>query len=211
MTGVYTIPAVASTLPNENIRTPLRTVADHLEKTRSILDLSDVNDESSGTDSESTERANFKKCTENKFHRDLNNYILCLTDLIPTLEEGLREVDLAGRIQEDQADAIIFHVTEAATCTCTMQMINLCGQDIAKTFYEEKELISWHTPSNLFDGFDLFLCKYLLWYVQTVRYRTIATALPMLPTLVLVAYQCYRPLRTIVLVKCEYWAPLSDQ
>jgi hypothetical protein len=114
MTGVYTIPAVASTLPNENIRTPLRTVADHLEKTRSILDLPTLNDESSETDSESTERANFTKCTENKFHRDLNNSILCLTDLIPTLEEGLREVDLAGRIQEDQADAIIFHVTEAA-------------------------------------------------------------------------------------------------
>jgi hypothetical protein len=29
-------------------------------------------------------------------------------------------------------------------------MIKLFGQDIAKTFYQEKELVAWHTPSNLF-------------------------------------------------------------
>jgi hypothetical protein len=54
--------------------------------------------------------------------------------------------------------------------------------------------------SNPFDRFDLFLCKYLLWYVRTVRYRTIATALPTLLTLVLVVYQRYRTHRTLVLV-----------
>jgi hypothetical protein len=83
---------------------------------------------------------------------------------------------------------------------CTIQMINLYGQDKAKTFYQGKEPIAWHVPSNLFDRFDVFLCKYLLWYVRTVRYRTIATALPTLPTPVLVAYQRYRPPRTVVLV-----------
>jgi hypothetical protein len=60
-------------------------------------------------------------------------------------------------------------------------MINLYGQDIAKTFYQEKEPVRWLTPSNLVDRFYIS-CKYSLWYVQTVRYRTIATALPTLPT-----------------------------
>jgi hypothetical protein len=40
--------------------------------------------------------------------------------------------------------------------TCTIQMINLYGQDVAKTFYQERELISWHSSSNLFDRFDLY-------------------------------------------------------
>jgi hypothetical protein len=83
---------------------------------------------------------------------------------------------------------------------CTIQIYHLYGQDIAKTFYQEKEPMSWHTPRNIFGRFDLFLYKYSLSCVRTVRYRTIATALPTLPTLVLVAYQRYQTSPTVVLV-----------
>jgi hypothetical protein len=42
--------------------------------------------------------------------------------------------------------------------TCTIQIYYLYGQDIAKTFYQERELISWHTSSNLFNRFNLYCC-----------------------------------------------------
>jgi hypothetical protein len=32
---------------------------------------------------------------------------------------------------------------------CTIQIYHLYGQDIAKTFNQEKEPMSWHTPSNI--------------------------------------------------------------
>jgi hypothetical protein len=103
-----------------------------------------------------------------------------------------------------------YRIEVSVRSICTIQMINMYGQDKAKTFFKEKEPITWHMPSNLFDRFDLFLCKYLLWYVRTVRYRTIATALPTPPMPVLVAYQRYRPSRTVLLVSLRTLAPRTN-
>jgi hypothetical protein len=55
---------------------------------------------------------------------------------------------------------------------CTIQMINLKGQDIAKTFYHEQALISWHTSSNLFDRFDSYFYVYI-YYGTYERYATV--------------------------------------
>jgi hypothetical protein len=55
---------------------------------------------------------------------------------------------------------------------CTIQMINLKGQDIAKTFHHEREPMSWHTSSNLFDRFDLYI--YVdIYYGMYERYATV--------------------------------------
>jgi hypothetical protein len=85
-------------------------------------------------------------------------------------------------------------------------MINLYGQDIAKTFYQEKEPIAWHTPSNLLDRFDLYLYVNI-YYGTYERYATVS----LLPR-----YQRYRRpywLRTngtdqpvpLCWSVCEYW------
>ncbi|ERF70930.1 hypothetical protein EPUS_06715 [Endocarpon pusillum Z07020] len=111
--GVYTIEAVRSALPNEDITAPLRTVSEHLDKAKSILDIPDEEIETSDTDSGSLEIDSSIARTELKFHKDLHNYMICLADLNPLLEETI-EVDLSGRRQEDQAWAITFHVTDAA-------------------------------------------------------------------------------------------------
>jgi hypothetical protein len=65
---------------------------------------------------------------------------------------------------------------------CTIQMINLCGQDIAKTFYQEREPMSCYTSSNLFDRFDLYFYANI-YYGTYERYATV----PLLPR-----YQRYR-------------------
>lgn len=97
--GVLEIEAVASTSPNENIMSHVDAVTDHLEKTRSMLNLPDDYDETADTDSESSEGADSPKPMEPKFHRDLEKYILCLTDLSPTLEEILQDVDMSRKDQ----------------------------------------------------------------------------------------------------------------
>lgn len=97
--GVLEIEAVASTFPNETITSHVDAVTDHLEKTRSMLNLPDDYDESADTDSESSEGADSPKPMETKLHRDLENYILCLTDLSPTLEEILQDVGISRKDQ----------------------------------------------------------------------------------------------------------------
>jgi hypothetical protein len=64
---------------------------------------------------------------------------------------------------------------------CTIQTINLHAQQMAKTFYQEKEPVSWHTPSNLLDLFDLFYVN--IYHGTYERYATV----PLLPR-----YQRYR-------------------
>jgi hypothetical protein len=90
---------------------------------------------------------------------------------------------------------------------CTIQMINLKGQDIAKTFHHEREPMSWHTSSNLFDRFDLYF--YVDIYYGTYERHAPVQLLP--------RYQRYRrlyclrtngtdppvPLRWSV---CEHWS-----
>jgi hypothetical protein len=50
-------------------------------------------------------------------------------------------------------------------------MINLYGQGITETIYQEKELIAWHTPSNHFDRFDLYFYVNI-YYGKYERYAT---------------------------------------
>jgi hypothetical protein len=63
-----------------------------------------------------------------------------------------------------------------------VRTINLYSQDIAKTFYQQKGHISWHTPSNLFDRFDLYFYVNI-YYGTYERHATV----PLLPL-----YQQYR-------------------
>ncbi|ERF75621.1 hypothetical protein EPUS_04601 [Endocarpon pusillum Z07020] len=112
--GVLEIEAVASTSPNENIISHVDAVTDHLETTRSMLNLPDDYDETADTDSESSEGADSPKPMETKFHRDLENYILCLTDLSPTLEEILQDVDMSRKDQGNQAQGISPQSIESA-------------------------------------------------------------------------------------------------
>jgi hypothetical protein len=93
---------------------------------------------------------------------------------------------------------------------CTIQIYHLYGQDIAKTFNPEKEPMSWHTPSNIFDRFDSYFYVNI-YYGTYERYATV----PLLPR-----YQRYRrsywlgtnatvPPVPLCWSVCEHWGEKS--